>query len=117
MVTGDITSTAESVAHAVDFQTVHAETTPQTKVRIVQAMRPRPVLMVGDGINDAPVLAAADVGVAMAGRGATVASESAAAVITSNGIARSGRCGLCLAAHGADRPAVDLDGHHRLRSV
>lgn len=88
MVTGDITSTAESVAHAVDIQTVHAETTPQTKVRIVQAMRPRPVLMVGDGINDAPVLAAADVGVAMAGRGATVASESAAAVITSNDIAR-----------------------------
>lgn len=88
MVTGDVTSTAESVAHAVDIQTVHAETTPQTKVRIVQAMRPRPVLMVGDGINDAPVLAAADVGVAMAGRGATVASESAAAVITSNDIAR-----------------------------
>lgn len=88
MVTGDITSTAESVAHAVDIQTVHAETTPETKVRIVQAMRPRPVLMVGDGINDAPVLAAADVGVAMAGRGATVASESAAAVITSNDIAR-----------------------------
>lgn len=88
MVTGDITSTAESVGHAVDIQTVHAETTPQTKVRIVQAMRPRPVLMVGDGINDAPVLAAADVGVAMAGRGATVASESAAAVITSNDIAR-----------------------------
>ncbi|ASE09994.1 heavy metal translocating P-type ATPase [Jonesia denitrificans] len=88
MVTGDITSTAESVAHAVDIQTVHAETTPQTKVRIVQAMRPRPVLMVGDGINDAPVLAAADVGVAMAGRGATVASESAAAVIISNDIAR-----------------------------
>ncbi|MFC5432401.1 heavy metal translocating P-type ATPase [Microbacterium suwonense] len=88
MVTGDVTSTAESVAHAVDIQTVHAETTPQTKVQIVQAMRPRPVLMVGDGINDAPVLAAADVGVAMAGRGATVASESAAAVITSNDIAR-----------------------------
>ena len=88
MVTGDVQSTAESVAHAVGIQTVHAETTPQTKVEIVQAMRPRPVLMVGDGINDAPVLAAADVGIAMAGRGATVASESAAAVITSNDIAR-----------------------------
>lgn len=88
MVTGDVAPTAKSVAHAIGIDTVHAETTPQTKVRIVQAMRPRPVLMVGDGINDAPVLAAADVGVAMAGRGATVASESAAAVITSNDIAR-----------------------------
>lgn len=88
MVTGDVTSTAESVAHAVGIQTAHAETTPRTKVEIVHAMRPRPVLMVGDGINDAPVLAAADVGIAMAGRGATAASESAAAVITSNDIAR-----------------------------
>ncbi|MGO3148381.1 MAG: heavy metal translocating P-type ATPase [Leucobacter sp.] len=88
MVTGDVASTAESVAHAVGIQVVHAETTPQSKVEIVQIMRPRPVLMVGDGINDAPVLAAADVGIAMAGRGATVASESAAAVITSNDIAR-----------------------------
>ncbi|MGX1702962.1 heavy metal translocating P-type ATPase [Microbacterium sp. NPDC055357] len=88
MVTGDVAATAESVAHTVGIDSVHAETTPQTKVEIIQAMRPRPVLMVGDGINDAPVLAAADVGIAMAGRGATVASESAAAVITSNEIAR-----------------------------
>lgn len=88
MVTGDVAPTAESVAHAVGIRTVHAETTPQSKVEIVQVMRPRPLLMVGDGINDAPVLAAADVGIAMAGRGATVASESAAAVITSNDIAR-----------------------------
>lgn len=88
MVTGDVAPTAESVANAVGIQTIHAETTPQTKIEIVQAMRPTPVLMVGDGINDAPVLAAANVGIAMAGRGATVASESAAAVITSNNIAR-----------------------------
>src|SRR5699024_10162924 len=64
------------------------ETTPQTKIEIVQSLRPRATLMVGDGINDAPVLAAADVGIAMAGRGATVASESASAVITSDEIAR-----------------------------
>src|SRR5690625_4209580 len=88
MVTGDVRPTAESVADAVGIRTVHAETTPQTKVEIVQAIRPRPVLMVGDGINDAPVLATADVGIAMAGAGATVASESAGAVITSNDIGR-----------------------------
>ena len=88
IVTGDTRPTAASVAQAVDIHTVHAETTPQTKVEIVRAMRPKPVLMVGDGINDAPVLAAADIGIAMAGRGATVASESAAAVITSNDISR-----------------------------
>ncbi|MGO1539536.1 MAG: heavy metal translocating P-type ATPase [Leucobacter sp.] len=88
MVTGDVAPTAESIAHEAGITTVHAETTPQTKVEIVQAMRQRPVLMVGDGINDAPVLAAADVGIAMAGRGATVASESASAVITSDDISR-----------------------------
>src|SRR5690625_302144 len=88
MVTGDVAPTAESIARAAGITTVHAETTPHTKIEIVQAMQPRPVLMVGDGINDAPVLASADVGIAMAGRGATVASESAAAVITSDDISR-----------------------------
>ena len=88
LVTGDVRSTAEAVAASVGITTVHAETPPQTKVEIVGGLQPRPVLMVGDGINDAPVLAAADVGIAMAGRGATVASESASAVITSNDIGR-----------------------------
>ena len=88
LITGDVTSTAESVADEVGITTVHAETTPQGKVDIVRSMRPRPVLMVGDGINDAPVLAVADVGVAMAGRGATAASDSASAVVTSDDIAR-----------------------------
>lgn len=88
MVTGDVVSTAESVAREAGIPQVHAETTPQTKVEIVGGMEPKPVLMVGDGINDAPVLAAADVGIAMAGRGATAASESASAVITSDDIGR-----------------------------
>ncbi|MDP3969625.1 MAG: heavy metal translocating P-type ATPase [Nocardioides sp.] len=88
MVTGDVASTAESIAREVGISTVHAETTPQSKIDIVRALQPRPVLMVGDGINDAPVLAVADVGIAMAGRGATAASESASAVITSDDVAR-----------------------------
>lgn len=88
MVTGDVAPTAESIAADAGITTVHAETTPQSKVDIVVALRPRPVMMVGDGINDAPVLAAADVGIAMAGRGATAASESASAVITSDDVSR-----------------------------
>ena len=88
MVTGDVASTAESIAHEAGIPQVHAETTPRTKVKIVQRMEPKPVLMAGDGINDAPVLAAADVGIAMAGRGTTAASESASAVITSDDIGR-----------------------------
>lgn len=86
ILTGDLAPTAESVAAAVGIDTVHAECTPRTKVDLVAAARPRPVLMVGDGINDAPVLAAADVGIAMGARGATAASEAAAAVVTADDI-------------------------------
>lgn len=88
LVTGDVASTAEAVARQVGIDAVHAETTPQGKVDIVRAMQPTPVMMVGDGINDAPVLAVATVGVAMAGRGATAASESASVVVTSESFAR-----------------------------
>jgi heavy metal translocating P-type ATPase len=88
MVTGDVASTAESIARELGISAIHAESSPQSKVEIVRALEPRPVLMVGDGINDAPVLAVADVGIAMAGRGATAASESASAVITSDEVSR-----------------------------
>lgn len=88
LVTGDVAPTAHSVAQQLGIHTVYAETTPEIKVQVVEAAEHEPVLMVGDGINDAPVLAAADVGIAMGGRGATVASESASAVITSDDISR-----------------------------
>ena len=77
MVTGDVAATANVIASRAGIAEVHAECTPADKVRIVAEMQPRPLLMVGDGLNDAPVLAAADVGFAMGARGSTAASESA----------------------------------------
>ncbi len=77
MVTGDVAATANPLAAQLRIGEVHAECTPADKVRIVADVQPRPLLMTGDGLNDAPVLAAADVGFAMGARGSTAASESA----------------------------------------
>lgn len=59
VVTGDVAATAESIAHQLGIDEVHAECLPGGKVRIVTGVRPRPLIMVGDGLNDAPVLVAA----------------------------------------------------------
>ncbi|WP_282852780.1 heavy metal translocating P-type ATPase [Gulosibacter sediminis] len=77
MVTGDVAATAEPIAASLGIDEVHAECRPRDKVKIVAGVTPRPLIMVGDGLNDAPVLAAADIGFAMGARGATAASESA----------------------------------------
>jgi heavy metal translocating P-type ATPase len=86
MVTGDRRDVAEAVAARVGVDRVWAECSPEDKLGVVREVRAdparAPVLMVGDGINDAPALAMADVGVAMgAAAGATVASEAADAVV------------------------------------
>ena len=88
MLTGDARQTAEHVAADLGITSVHAECLPADKVNAVAAMTARPVVMVGDGVNDAPALAAADVGIALAARGATIASESADAVILVDDISK-----------------------------
>lgn len=88
MVTGDNHGTADRVAARVGIDEVHAECLPKDKVEIVASLTPRPVMMTGDGVNDAPVLAASDVGIAMGARGATAASESADVVIMLDDISK-----------------------------
>lgn len=81
MLSGDVMDTAGHIAAELGLSDVRAELLPADKVEAVRALTPRPVMMVGDGVNDAPVLAVADVGVAMGAKGATAASESADVVI------------------------------------
>jgi heavy metal translocating P-type ATPase len=82
MVTGDRSEVAESVGAMVGVDAVLAERTPSEKVEAVRGERANgTTIMVGDGINDAPALAAADVGVALGARGATASSEAADVVL------------------------------------
>ena len=89
MVTGDNKGTAENVAAAIGITDIHAECLPKDKVEIVANLRPKLTMMIGDGINDAPVLAASDIGIAMGARGATAASESADVVIMLDDISKA----------------------------
>ncbi len=91
MVTGDRADVAEKVGVVIGVDQVLAERTPAEKLDAVRLERRRaPTLMVGDGINDAPALAIADVGVAMGARGSSASSESADAVLTVDRIDRLG---------------------------
>lgn len=88
MLTGDARPTAESIARQVGIDDVRAELLPPEKVRLAAELRPRPVMMVGDGVNDAPVLAASDVGVAMGAKGATAAGDAAGVVLLVDSLAK-----------------------------
>jgi heavy metal translocating P-type ATPase len=92
MVSGDRRSVAERVGRELALDRVYAELSPEDKLEVVRHIRDdqqlRPVVMVGDGVNDAPALALADVGIAMGAASATVAAETADAVITVDRIDR-----------------------------
>jgi heavy metal translocating P-type ATPase len=91
MVTGDRAAAAETIGAALDLDSVLADRVPSDKVDAVRAeQRLYPTIMVGDGINDAPALAAADVGIAMGARGASASSQAADVVILADRLDRVG---------------------------
>lgn len=89
MLTGDRPEPTREIAAILGLDEVYAEQTPADKFAAVRAETGRAVtVMVGDGVNDAPALAAATVGVAMGARGATASSEAADVVLTTDRIDR-----------------------------
>ena len=92
MVSGDRIAVAERIGRDLGVDRVYGDQSPEQKLQVVERLRDdpalRPVVMVGDGVNDAPALALADVGIAMGTAGATVSSETADAVITVDRIDR-----------------------------
>ncbi|MEX0853036.1 MAG: HAD-IC family P-type ATPase, partial [Bauldia sp.] len=82
LASGDVRSVAEAVAAELDIDAVESEMTPEGKVLLVGRERNgEAVMMIGDGVNDAPALAAADIGVALGVRGAAASAEAADAVL------------------------------------
>ncbi len=90
MLTGDHAQVAEAIARQAGVDEVQADLMPEDKLRIVRELRTRygPVAMVGDGVNDAPALAAADLGIAMGAAGTDVALETADVVLMADELAK-----------------------------
>jgi P-type E1-E2 ATPase len=110
MVTGDHPDVAESVGAALGADRILSERDPVEKVEALKAEREGGVVMVGDGLNDAPALAAADVGVAMGARGATASSEAADVVLVADrldGLVEA----IAIARRSRDRDAVGGSRH------
>jgi heavy metal translocating P-type ATPase len=106
LATGDRADVAERVTEGLGLDGLRAGLTPDQKVLLVLTERKNgPVMMVGDGVNDAPALAAADVGVAMGARGAAASAEAADVVLLVDRIDRLGP-GIEIA-RGARRIAVE----------
>ena len=82
LATGDRREVARFVAAGLSIDSVRAELTPDQKILVVLSERKNgPVMMIGDGVNDAPALAAADVGMAMGAKGAAASAEAADVVL------------------------------------
>ncbi|MFH1180759.1 MAG: heavy metal translocating P-type ATPase [Candidatus Bathyarchaeota archaeon] len=89
MLTGDNETTAAAIAEQVGFNGYHANLLPEEKLKIIEELKQHgQVVMVGDGVNDAPALAAADVGVAMGGLGSDIALETADIVLLEDDLTR-----------------------------
>lgn len=93
MVTGDNAVAAKTIAKAVGIKQVRAEALPGDKIAAIEAVpeKLQPVVFVGDGVNDAPVLTASSVGIALGARGSTAASESADIVLMNDDLSQVAR--------------------------
>ncbi|MDO5048403.1 MAG: heavy metal translocating P-type ATPase [Actinomycetaceae bacterium] len=90
MITGDSEVTAKTIAREVGIDEVNHSLLPNQKVEAIKHAE-HPVVAIGDGVNDAPVLTTADVGIAMGARGSSAASESADVVVMLDDIYRAAR--------------------------
>ena len=88
LITGDNAASGRKVAKALGIKHMYAEALPGEKLQILEGIKERPVAFVGDGVNDAPSLTAADVGIAIGARGSTAASDSADMVILPDDVGR-----------------------------